>query len=110
MANPFTAEVRTARLSLGLEGLEKLRAPKSLHRLVMSMKPGHLSATDFALKAMFNEVLMALLSRGEYRLVYSTLGTLFAFDVPDGRRPADGAGDVPLGTPGDKRYAKAPAR
>lgn len=107
MPNPFTAEIRKARLSLGLDGLDKLRAPASLHRLVMAMKPGHLSATDFALKSMFNEVLMALIVRGDYRQVYATLGTLFSFDVPNG---TNGAADVPAGPLCGKRYAKAEAR
>lgn len=108
--NPFTAEVRKARLSLGLEGLEKLRAPASLHRLVMLMKPGNLSATDFALKAMFNEVLMALIVRGDYREVHATLGTLFSFEGPNGTRAPEPVADVPIGTLGAKRYAKAGAR
>lgn len=110
MGNPFTSEVRRARLSLGLDGLEKLRTPASLHALVMRMKPGNVSATDFALTAMLNEVLMALIVRGDYRQVHTTLGTLFAFDVPNGRRATDGPGNVPDGTAGTKRYAKAEGR
>lgn len=107
MPNPFTAEVRNARLSIGLDGLEKLRAPESLHRLIMLMKPGNLSATDFALTAMLNQLLMAMIVDGQYRQVYATLGTLFSFDVPNG---TNAQADVPLGPLGAKRYAKAGAR
>jgi hypothetical protein len=110
MPNPFTAEVRKARLSLGLDGLEKLRTPPSLHALVMRMKPGNLSATDFALTAMLNEVLIGLIVRGDYRAVHATLGTLFAFDVPNGRRATDTVSEVPKGPDDTKRYAKAGAR
>lgn len=110
MPNPFTAEVRKARLSLGLDGLEKLRTPASLHSLVMRMKPGNLSATDFALTSMLNQLLMGLIVGGQYQQAYTTLGTLFAFDVPNGRRLSDLDGDVPNGTAGTKRYAKAGAR
>jgi hypothetical protein len=87
VANPFTAESRDARLSLGLAGfIDKLRAPGSIHALVMRAKPMTVAVSDFALKAMLDAHLTAAFVRSDYREVYTTLGTLFGLDVTAGTR------------------------
>ena len=99
MANPFTAESRDARLSLGLDGfIDKLRAPESLHRLVMIAKPAHMPASDFALKAMLDAHLMACILRGDYAAVQRTLVTLFGPEVTNGTREQVAAARVTNGT------------
>jgi len=111
MPNPFTAESRDARLSLGLGGfIDKLRAPESLHRLVMLAKPVTMPASDFALKAMLDTHLIESIVRGDYAEVYGTLGTLFGPEVTGGTRAQIEAAQVTDGTFGAKRYAKAEAR
>lgn len=110
MANPFTAESRDARISLGLEGfIDKLRAPDSLHALVMRAKPLTVPASDFALKAMLDQFLMACIVRSDYREVYATLGTLFGAEVTLGtsRKPPTKA-DVTDGTFGAGRHNGGP--
>ncbi len=103
--NAFTEESRDARLALNLEGfIEKLRAPESIHKLVMLAKPATQSVGDFALAAMLNSCLIAAILRGDYRWAYGTLGTLFPAEVTDGTSAISA---VPDGT---KRYAKVPAR
>jgi hypothetical protein len=107
MSNPFTQESRDARLSLGLAGfIDKLRAPDSLHALVMLAKPATVPASDFALKSMLDQHLMALIVRSDYRGVYVTLGTLFGPEVTAGTRGPRGAAAVTDGTNGAKRYAR----
>lgn len=97
--NPFLDESRDARLKLAIQGFcDTLRAPESLHRLVMTFKPADRSAGDFALKAMLDEVLIAHIIRGDYRGLQSLLGTLFGAVVTDG--PVK----VPGGTSGAKRH------
>lgn len=90
MGNPFTDESRDAKLNLRLEGfIDQLRAPESLHRLVMFSKPVHMSVSDFALKSMLDGHLIALIVRSDYRAVYSTLVTLFGTEMAP--VPAPGA-------------------
>lgn len=85
MSNPFTDESRDARIKLSVAGLcDTLRAPESLHRIVMVEKPTTVSAGDFALKAMLDAALMARMVRGDYRGIQSLLGTLFGPEVPSG--------------------------
>ncbi len=99
MANPFTDETRDARLKLNIDGFcDTLRAPESLHRLVMEYKPATVSAGDFALKAMLDSSIDALKVRGDYRGIQRLLGTLFGGEGTD--RPAQ----VPNGTPGAERH------
>lgn len=82
MSNPFTAESRDSRLTVGLEGvLAQLRAPATLHALVMRAKPMTVPVGDFALKAMFDAHLIAAIMRSDYREVYDTLVSLFGNDV-----------------------------
>jgi hypothetical protein len=101
MPNPFTQESRDARLSVGLPGLmDKLRAPDSLHALVMRTKPLTVPVSDFALKAMLDGHLIAAIVRADYREVYATLVTLFGSEVTGGRA------EVTDGTFGAKRYAR----
>jgi hypothetical protein len=107
--NAFTVEARDSRLSLGIEGLvDKLRAPESLHRLVMLAKPATTSVGDFCLKAMFDGVLMDAIMRSDYRAAYTTLVTLLGPDVTD-QHPEVTVGTSPHADV-TKRYAKAGAR
>ncbi|HXG77662.1 MAG TPA: hypothetical protein VNJ53_13935 [Gaiellaceae bacterium] len=100
--NPFTDESRDARLKLAVPGLcDTLRAPESLHRLVMEYKPAVLSVGDFALKSMLDAVLLAHIVRGDYRAVQRLLGALFGPVVPDGRT------QVPNGTEGAERHRRS---
>jgi len=92
MPNPLTDEERSARLKLNVDGLcDTLRAPASLHALVMEHKPASVSTGDFALKAMLDSVLTAQIVRGDYRGLQRLLGTLFG-------------GEGTNGTTGDKRH------
>ena len=82
MPNPFTDESRDARLRTQLDGMESLRAPETLHRLVMEHKPATVSVGDFALKAMLDSIIDALKVRGDYRGIQRLLVTLFGECVP----------------------------
>jgi hypothetical protein len=85
MKNALLDESRDARLKLSVEGFcDTLRAPESLHRLLMLEKPAAVSTGDFALRAMLNESLMAHMVRGDYRAIQRLLGTLFGDEVPPG--------------------------
>ena len=85
--NPFTDESRDARLKVSVTGwCDTLRAPESLHRLVMVEKPTPMSAGDFALKAMLDAALMARMVRGDYRGIQRLLGTLFGPVVSNGTK------------------------
>lgn len=96
--NPLTDESRDARLKVSVEGLcDTLRAPESLHRLVMLWKPADRSVGDFALKAMLDSILMGQIVRSDYRGLQSLLGTLFGpvvtdqhLQVPNGTNGANG--------------------
>lgn len=97
--NPFTDESRDARIKLNVSGLaDTLRAPESLHRLVMVEKPTTVSAGDFALKAMLDAALMSRIVRGDYRGIQRLLGTLFGELVTE--RPTE----VTNGTSGTERH------
>jgi len=125
MASPFLDESRDARIKLGVAGLaDTLRAPESLHRLVMVEKPTTVSAGDFALKSMLDAALMARMLRGDYPGIQRLLGTLFGPVVderhpsssltPDSAHAASGASARGTnGTAGDERHqrlAKAASR
>jgi hypothetical protein len=93
MPNPFTTESRDARISLGLDGfMDKLRAPESLHRLVMIAKPANMPNSDYALKSMLDAYLLACIVRGDYSQVQRTLGTLFGHLSPAGDEAAHTVG------------------
>lgn len=82
MGNPFTLESRDAVLSLNIEGLlPRLRAPESLRRLLVDVKPQHMPMGDFALKSMFDAFLIEAIVAGRYRDVQATLVAMFG--VPD---------------------------
>ena len=105
MPNPFTQESRDSRISLGLDGfIDKLRAPDSLHALVMRAKPATVPASDFALKAMLDQFLMGAIVRSDYREVYATLGTLFGPEVTNGTRKDLAKVQGTSGTNGAKRH------
>lgn len=71
-------------MKLAIDGFcEQLRAPESLHQLVMLHKPATQSAGDFALASMLNAVLMALIVRGDYRGIQRLLVSLFGDLVTD---------------------------
>jgi hypothetical protein len=85
VSNPFTDESRDSRIKISVAGLcDTLRAPESLHHMVMIEKPATVSAGDFALKSMLDSVLMTRMVRGDYRGIQRLLGTLFGPLVPDG--------------------------
>lgn len=85
MSNPFTDESRDARLKVDVEGFcSTLRAPASLHQLVMQEKPAGFSVGDFALTAMVNDLITALTVRRDYRGIQRLLGTLLGAWVPPG--------------------------
>lgn len=110
--SPFTDESRDARIKLGVAGLaDTLRAPESLHRLVMVEKPQTVSAGDFALKAMLDGALMARMVRGDYRGIQRLLGTLFG-ELDDERHLSNRSTPVQgtNGTTGDKRHNGGPRR
>lgn len=93
--NALTDETRDARLKLDVEGFcATLRAPATLHRLVMELKPAGFSVGDFALTALINDLITAQIVRRDYRAIQRMLGTLFGPWVPDGYRL------VPDGTSG----------
>lgn len=97
--NPLTDESRDARLKVAVDGLcDTLRAPETLHRLVMLWKPADRSVGDFALKAMLDHVLIAHIMRGDYRGLHSLLGTLFVGEGTDGHPK------VPVGTRSAERH------
>lgn len=80
--NPFTDEERTSRMKLAIDGFcDQLRAPETLHRVTMEYKPATMSTGDFALKAMFDSVLMALIVRGDYRGAQRLLVSVFGEEV-----------------------------
>lgn len=114
--NAFVNETRDSRMALDIDGLVgKLRAPETLHRLVMAAKPATMSVGDFCLKAMFDGVLMAAIMRSDYRAAYSTLVTILGADVTSRHDDVTNVTDSQLGvTNGDiggpKRFAKAGAR
>lgn len=114
--NAFTVEARDSRMSLGIEGLvDKLRAPESLHRLVMLAKPATTSVGDFCLKAMFDGVLMDAIMRSDYRAAYTTLVTLLGSDVTEQHTEVTVVTSSQVGvthrhTVAPKRYAKVAAR
>ena len=115
MASPFLDESRDARIKLGVAGLaDTLRAPESLHRLVMVEKPTTVSAGDFALKAMLDAALMARMLRGDYPGIQRLLGTLFGPVVDERHQAKDERhAQGTNGTSGDERHqrlAKAAAR
>lgn len=94
MGNPFTDESRDARLKVDVDGLcTTLRAPESVHRIVMQLKPAGFSVGDFALTSMVNDLIAALMVRRDYRGIQGLLGTLLGPWVPDGYVV------VPNGTP-----------
>jgi len=106
MPNPFTQESRDSRISLGLDGfIDKLRAPDSLHALVMRAKPATVPASDFALKSMLDQYLMGAIVRSDYREVYATLGQLFGADVTNVTRKDLAKVEGTSGTFGAKRHA-----
>lgn len=109
MPNPFTLESREAVLSLNIEGLlPRLRAPESLRRLLVDVKPQHMPMGDFALKSMVDAHLMALIIAGRYREVQATLVAMFG--APD-HVPGAGATGVVTDHDGSKKPpAKAAAR
>ena len=87
--NALTDETRDARFKLDVEGFcTTLRAPASLHRLVMEWKPAGVAVGDFALTAMLNEVIAACMVRRDYRAIQRLLGTLFGTEVPSGTSPS----------------------
>jgi hypothetical protein len=112
--NPFTDESRDARLKMAVEGLcDTLRAPASLHRLVMQAKPAFMPVGDFALKAMLDSAIDALKVRGDYRGIQGLLGTLFGQTVPGGTADTDAVrkppARVPDGTSGADRHPRRSA-
>jgi hypothetical protein len=113
MPNPFTGESRDARLGIKVEGwCDTLRAPESLHRLFMEAKPGHVSIGDFALKAMLDAHLMALMVAGQYTRIYSLLGNLFSGELPTGnhtRPPLPSGNSSAFKLPDGYRAAQAEA-
>lgn len=106
MPNPFTSESRDEVLTLGLDGLiTKLRAPRSLRRILVSEKPQHMGLGDFALKSMFDSHLTALIVAGRYRDVQTTLEAHFG---PLHHEPVSDATDVAPDHNGSKKpLAKA---
>lgn len=97
--NALTDESRDFRLKVDVDGLvSTLRAPESVHRLVMDMKPAGVSVGDFALTSMVNECITALMVRRDYRAIQGLLGTLFGPYVPSGTVTANGPARVPNGT------------
>lgn len=101
MPNPLTDESRDSRLKLGVEGLcDTLRAPETLHRLVMEHKPAGVSVGDFALTSMLNALIDAHKVRTDYRAIQRLLDTTFGPLVTD-RTP-----QVPNGTRGAERHAR----
>lgn len=106
--NPFTDESRDARLKLGIEGLaDTLRAPESLHRLVMEHKPATVSVGDFTLKALLDSIIDAKQSHGDYRGIQRLLDTQFGA-LGDERHPgrAPGRTEVPNGTASAERHRR----
>jgi len=101
MGNVLLDESRDARLAVNLSGFcEKLRVPETLHRLVMSTKPDHVSLGTHTMTALLNDAIDTLQSRRDYRGIYGLLGTVLGFD-----------GDiesakVPGGTNGDGRHLR----
>lgn len=113
MPSPFTDETRGARLGLTLDGLFEggtLRAPGTVHTVVMGAKPATVSISDRALKALVDQVLMEHMVRGDYLAIYSTVGKLFGLPVakPAGRI-AGGAGELPSGNGVASRQPALPA-
>jgi hypothetical protein len=109
MGNPFTLESRDAVLSLNIEGLlPRLRAPESLRRLLVDVKPQHMPMGDFALKSMVDAHLMALIIAGRYREVQATLVAMFG--VPDHKADGETTNVVSDNGSSKKPPAKAAAR
>lgn len=106
--NPFTDESRDSRIKLGVAGLaDTLRAPDSLHRLVMVEKPTTVSAGDFALKAMLDAALMSRMVRGDYRGIQRLLGTLFGPLVDERHGPTPSLRpEVPNGNARADRHSR----
>lgn len=99
--NPFTDESRDARLKVSVEGLcDTLRAPETLHRLVMEHKPASMSVGDFALTSMLDSIIDAHKVRHDYRAIQRLLDTTF------GRAGDDGHVQVPNGTSGAERHKR----
>lgn len=85
MSNPFTDESRDARLKVDVDGLcSTLRAPETIHRLVMDLKPAGFSVGDFALTSMVNDLISTLTVRRDYRAIQGLLDTLLGVRVPLG--------------------------
>lgn len=94
MPNPFTSETKgeAVRLDNGL--IRKLRFPPTVQARVLAWKPGHLSLGDFALKAMYDEVLIAAIKAGRYGEVTAALVADWGAPVHNGGPSAPSAATV----------------
>jgi hypothetical protein len=103
VANALLDETRDARMKLGIAGVvEQLRAPETVHRLLMEQKPTTTSLGDFALKAMLDAALIAAIMRGDYRTVNRLVVTVFGDAV------TERTGEVTDVTRGDEAAYRKP--
>jgi len=76
--NPLLDESQDTRLALNLRGFcDKLRVPEILHRIVMAVKPDHVSVGDHTKVALLNDAIDTYQSRRDFRGLQRLLDTIF---------------------------------
>ena len=83
MPNPVTSEPRDTVVTLDNGVIGKLRIGDTLQQTIRRHKPGHLGFGDFALKAMYDEILMRWIIEGRYEDVHATIAADWGLGTTD---------------------------
>lgn len=79
--NPFLDETRSLVTSIDNGVLGKLRFGPTLRRTIDRGRPQSMPFGDFAVKAMYDQVLMRWIMEGRYEDVHATLAADWALDA-----------------------------